>query len=61
MDLGPFGINMRFMVLEALMEDYSTALSREDARKRLSLLRSTSAVRDAALDWFDVRWPEGPP
>lgn len=61
MDLGPFGINMRFMVLEALMEDYSTALSREDARKRLSLLRSTPAVRDAALDWFDMRWPEGPP
>lgn len=56
-DLGPFGINMRFVVFEALMEEYSKIMPREQARERLSLLRVTPEVRARAMAWFDLRWP----
>lgn len=56
-----FGIMMRFRVLEAFLGEWSQALSREEARKRLGLVAASPDVKAAALAWFDLRWPEEPP
>lgn len=57
-DKGTFVPVVRFRILEALLEEYSAVMPREVARERLSRLRARGAVRQAALDWFDLRWPE---
>lgn len=48
----------RFKILEALMEEYGKRMPRDRARLRLAALTREAERRAAALDWFDLRWPE---
>lgn len=57
-DLSTYNPVMRFKTLEALMEEYATRFTRDEARLRLALCSITPEARGASLDWFDMRWPE---
>lgn len=49
-----------FRAVEFLLEVYAKRFTREQARKRVELMK-TQTHGPAELAWFDVRWPEGPP